>query len=387
VNEETLRQLIAGGESATVEFKIKAPRPTELAERICGMANTRSGGVIIFGVVDATREPVGLAEPGETIDIALRAARMLKSALAISDTTIQRWTLDARTLVTLHVPGNLGTLYQYDGAFLVRRGTHTVALALGEIHAYLNAFGINGDRVVVCLCRLAEDLWYLGYPDQASRIGQESLALARALAHPFSLTYAAYFDTQRHVVARSLHEVLVGAEATIEFCREYQVHHWRTFAIILRGWAQALRGAAEIGMAQIHEGMAILAVDGTVVGRPLHLTLLAELYAQAGDVEQGLAVLAEALATADAHGERWSEAEIYRVRGELQLLQGDNAEAEAAFLRALEVACSQEAKSLKLRAATSLARLWQTQGKPAAAQRPWRQCRHPNSHRGRNSIW
>ncbi len=158
MNEETLRQLIAGGESATIEFKIKAPRPAELAERICGMANTRTGGMIIFGVADATREPVGVAEPSDTIDIALRAARMLKPALPITDTTIQRWTLDARTLVTLQIPANLGTLYQYDGAFLVRRGTHTVALALDEIHAYLNAFGISRWEIAAAPRASLEDI-------------------------------------------------------------------------------------------------------------------------------------------------------------------------------------------------------------------------------------
>ncbi|NNJ12004.1 hypothetical protein EKD04_016855 [Chloroflexales bacterium ZM16-3] len=143
MTEETLRQLIDGGESATVEFKIKAPRPAELAERICGMANTRIGGVIIFGVEDATRALVGLPEPSDTIDITLRAARMLKPPLPITDSTLRHWTLDERKLVTLHIPANLGTLYQYDGAFLVRRGTHTVALALDEINAYLNAYGTS----------------------------------------------------------------------------------------------------------------------------------------------------------------------------------------------------------------------------------------------------
>ena len=143
MNETTLRELIAGGETATVEFKIKAPRPAELAERICGMANTRSGGVIIFGVADETHEPVGVPEPSDAVDIALRAARMLKPPLPIADSIIQHWTLDGRKLVTLHIPANLGTLYQYNGAFLVRRGTHTVPLSLDEINAYLNAYGTS----------------------------------------------------------------------------------------------------------------------------------------------------------------------------------------------------------------------------------------------------
>ena len=80
--EETLRELIAGGETSTVEFKIKAPRPAELAERICGMANTRLGGVIIFGVADTGRQIVGLKDPSASIDLALRAARMVKPAIS-----------------------------------------------------------------------------------------------------------------------------------------------------------------------------------------------------------------------------------------------------------------------------------------------------------------
>ncbi len=263
----------------------------------------------------------------------------------------------------------LGVALFWQGAFMRSRMHLEQALAhYDPQHTHTHLALYTQDPRVVCLIRLAENLWALGYPDQAHRTGQEALALARALAHPFSLVYAAYYDTQRHVVARSLHEVLAGAEATIELCREYQVHYWWGFAIILRGWAKALRGATEIGMAQIHEGMAILAADDTRVAQPLQLALLAELYAQAGDVERGLEFKAEALAAADAHGERWYAAEIYRVRGELLLLRGDATAAEGAFQRALAVARSQEARSLDLRAATSLARLWQRHGRAQDAR-------------------
>jgi ATP-dependent DNA helicase RecG len=158
VDEQTLQRLIADGESNTVEFKIKAPRPAELAERMCGMANTRTGGMIIFGVEDATRTPVGVAEPSDTVDIALRAARMLKPPLPITDSTIQITTLDTRKLVIMHIPANLGTLYQYTGAFLVRRGTHTVALALDEINAYLNAYGAGRWEIGVAPRAMLEDI-------------------------------------------------------------------------------------------------------------------------------------------------------------------------------------------------------------------------------------
>jgi predicted HTH transcriptional regulator len=88
MDEQQLRQLIAGGETATVEFKIKAPRPAELAERICGMANTRSGGVIIFGVADAGQELVGLADATASLDLTLRAARMLKPVLVLAQPAV-----------------------------------------------------------------------------------------------------------------------------------------------------------------------------------------------------------------------------------------------------------------------------------------------------------
>lgn len=158
MDEATLRDMIAAGESATVEFKIKAPRPAELAERICGMANTRTGGVIIFGVVDATGEAVGVAEPSETIDVALRAARLLKPPLPITDSTIRHWTLDGRTLLTFHITPNLGTLYQYNGAFLVRRGTYTVPLSLEEINAYVNAYGIGRWEIAAAPRATLEDI-------------------------------------------------------------------------------------------------------------------------------------------------------------------------------------------------------------------------------------
>jgi len=100
--------------------------------------------------------------------------------------------------------------------------------------------------------------------------------------------------------------------------------------------------------------------------RSYFLALLAEVYAKAGDSAQGLALLDEALAAVDKNGGRWCEAELHRIWGELLVVRGEDA--EAAFNRALAVARSQEAKSLELRAATSLARLWQRQARHAEAR-------------------
>lgn len=140
MDEATLRQLIAGGETPTVEFKSSAARPPDIAERMCGMANNRAGGIIIFGIEDATRAIVGVRQPSLTQDHILRASRMIKPPVSLAETSVQTWLLDGHTLVTVEVPGNSGRLYQYNGACFVRRGTTTVPLSIEEINAFLNAY-------------------------------------------------------------------------------------------------------------------------------------------------------------------------------------------------------------------------------------------------------
>jgi predicted HTH transcriptional regulator len=133
MTEETLRELIAGGESSTVEFKIKAPRPAELAGRMCGMANTRTGGVIIFGIEDSSNALVGVAKHSDTIDITLRAARMIKPPLPITDDSIAIWSLDQRTIITLTIPPNPGRLYTIQwGMSHTTWDAHRAALRRGD---------------------------------------------------------------------------------------------------------------------------------------------------------------------------------------------------------------------------------------------------------------
>ena len=120
--------------------------------------------------------------------------------------------------------------------------------------------------------------------------------------------------------------------------------------------------------------MATWHATGAEVGRTYFLALLAEVYRKAGQIEEGRSVLAEALALVEKTGERFYEAEIYRLKGEMMFQstgqgQGTGAEeAQACFLKSIEVACQQQAKSLELRAVTSLARLWQQQGKKVEAR-------------------
>ena len=173
MTEETLRQLIAGGESATVEFKLKAPRPAELAERICGMANTRTGGIIVFGVADAGPKLVGLADANASLDLTLRATRMLKPALALPPPAPS--VVDGKTMLVVEIPRSPGVLYQSSGVFWIRRGTHTVPMSVEEISLHLNAAGALHWETALCPNATLDDIdprlveRYLDLRDQRSK--------------------------------------------------------------------------------------------------------------------------------------------------------------------------------------------------------------------------
>ncbi len=144
---------------------------------------------------------------------------------------------------------------------------------------------------------------------------------------------------------------------------------------MFRGWALAMQGQGEEGIAQLHQGLAAWRATGTEMGQPHFLTLLAGAYGKVGPLEKGLTVLAEALDAVDKTGERVYEAELYRLKGGLTLAQSSvpglesrAKEAEECFLKAIDIARKQQAKSWELRATISLARLWQSRGKQHEAR-------------------
>ena len=154
-------------------------------------------------------------------------------------------------------------------------------------------------------------------------------------------------------------------------CAEQGFAQLLAFGRLLRGWALAVRQQGEDGIAHIHQGLAAYQATGAAVGRPQHLALLAEAHGQVRQAEAGLAVLTEALTVVGQTGEQSYEAELHRLTGQLLLARSaaHHTEAETCFRRALDVARHQQAKSWELRAAMSLSRLWQQQGKHAAARR------------------
>jgi TOMM system kinase/cyclase fusion protein len=232
------------------------------------------------------------------------------------------------------------------------------------------AFLYGEDSGVVCHSFAALPLWILGYPEQGLAQSQEAVTLAQQSAHPFSLSFVLTFTAVFHQFRREGRATQERAEAAIRLAMEQGFPLWVTFGTILRGWALAQQGQAKEGVEQMHQGLRAHRGTGAELQRPYYLALLAEAHGTMGQSEAGLTVLAEALALVDTTGERWYEPELYRLKGDLLLQQSsDNAaEAETCFHQALDVARNQQAKSLELRAATSLARFWQQQGKRTKAR-------------------
>ena len=160
------------------------------------------------------------------------------------------------------------------------------------------------------------------------------------------------------------------AEALMTLSTEQKFAFWLVSGKMLRGWALAQQGQGEEGITQICQGLAAWQATGEALYQPRFRALLAETYGQVGQPEAGLTVLAEGLADVHNTGLCFCEAELYRLQGELLLQQatGSGDEAEACFRQALDVARRQQAKSWELRAAMSLSRLWQRQGKRAEAR-------------------
>jgi predicted ATPase len=170
-------------------------------------------------------------------------------------------------------------------------------------------------------------------------------------------------------LCRDVPAVHEQAEAAVTLSTEQGFPQWAAWATVLRGWARAMQGEGEAGMAEVCQGIAACRATGTALFVSYFCTVLADVAEHVGHLEDGLQALAEAHTLMEQHDERWWEAEVHRLRGVLLLRQPGTpqAEAEAWLQRALDVARRQEAKALELRASMSLARLWQQQGKRAAA--------------------
>jgi hypothetical protein len=215
----------------------------------------------------------------------------------------------------------------------------------------------------------AHALWLLGYPQAALHRGHDAVRLARDLAQPFNQAVAATYLALLQELCADDATAQAHAEHALALTIEYKAPYYRAWSAIMVRYALACEQPGAPAIAHLRESIAEFKATGARVRLPYYLGLLARVCGRAGRAEEGLAAIDEGMAESRAHNERWWDAELHRLRGELLLEVGADAhEAEAAYLCAIEIARAQQARALELRAATSLARLWRGQRRAADAR-------------------
>ncbi len=283
------------------------------------------------------------------------------------------------------------------------RGDHRGAIGHGEQgltlydpdQHYAHACSYGQNSALHCLGFTGLALWYLGYPDRALEKVTQLLSVAQDKVLPYSRAATLIIATMTHQCRREGNATQDYAENVISLSREYGFPYWLAVAGFLRGRALADLGNLEEGITIMRQGLASWRETGSELFRPQMLALLAEACGQMEHAEEALNAIEEAIVIVNRNGERHYEAELYRLKGELLLnderrMQNDerktkeeehdsapihhssfiihrSVEAEACFLKAIDISRKQHAKSLELRATMSLARLWQQQGKIAEA--------------------
>jgi predicted ATPase len=210
---------------------------------------------------------------------------------------------------------------------------------------------------------LSSVLWLLGYPDQALQCSEENLAILRSqVKHPYSVAFGLTVAMFLRQYLDDLPAIRALAEEAAVLSEAHGLAFIGPMASMLEGWARTREGEHSEGIAQMRRGHAAQLATGAELARPYWMWLLAEVCQRTGAAREGLALLDDADATAEHTHERYWEAEIHRLRGRLLLATAEpaaQAPAEACYRRALDVARRQGARSLELRAAVSLSRLWQ----------------------------
>jgi DNA-binding winged helix-turn-helix (wHTH) protein/predicted ATPase len=329
------------------------------------------------------------------------AAQLLRLAPSTPDPALLLW---AHTFQGL----TLSTLGELPAA--LRHLEEGVALYDPQLHRPDRTRVGAQDPKMTCLSYAALTLWRLGYPEQARQRVAEALTWAQELSHPYSLAYALGYAALVHLFCREEQAARERAESAITLSIEQGFPSRLAMGTVVRGGALTEQGQEEEGVAQMQQGLAAFRAMGAETAWLDLLPLLAAAYAKAGQVEEGLSVVAEALVAVDKSGKHMVEAELYQLKGRLTLQQSGvqslgssvkksskskvqapkskvsiphsasawtfhwpctpqlEAEAETCFLKAIDIARRQQAKSLELRAGMSLSRLWRQQGKKEEAR-------------------
>jgi class 3 adenylate cyclase/predicted ATPase len=285
------------------------------------------------------------------------------------------WADEIRTFTRRHLePEFLLELHHFDWSFAFSTGEPLQAQR--HVEAGLLFYEANPDAVPVtpysahhpAVCAHvwgAIIFWLCGYPESAQRHADKGVLLAREVGHSPSIIFALFHKAGVHQIAGEVELALETAETVLALAEQDGVPLFEAWTRVVRGWSLAQLGQAEHGVVQIREGLALASATGAEMWRTYNLAQLAEACGKVNRIDEGLDALTEALDAIETHGERWWEAEIHRLRGELLLKQNPTflREVVEEYERAIEIARRQGAKSLELRATVSLARLLDKQGR------------------------
>ncbi len=270
---------------------------------------------------------------------------------------------DAFDLLSAHYA--VGAPLYWQGEFSRALHHHEQAIGLYDFkeHAPL-AHTVGSDRGVFSRSYAAWCQFMLGYPDRGLATSREAVALARRVEHPLTLSMNLDCAGVIHQLRRERGPTQERADEAIALAEEFGFPLYKAIGRALRGWARADSQESGEAVAEIQQALAELARMGTGVGAPGFLAMLAEGFWRVGRHDDALGALGLGVAQAQEKGQHLYDSELHRLRAEILLDQDGGAlqETQTLLRRALEIARAQQAKSFELRAATSLARLWQQQG-------------------------
>jgi class 3 adenylate cyclase/predicted ATPase len=213
-------------------------------------------------------------------------------------------------------------------------------------------------------CVLMLGLWQLGYPDQALKLSRQTRALARSIGHPYTLAYAAWCRARLCQLCRLGDEVRETADELLRIATEQGFRFYHASGTCYQAAGLLLQGRLEEGLPLLRQGLDAYRATGAVLPLPYYLSILGTAQIQAGRFADACQSLDEGQALAEKHDDRFDEAELHRLKGELLLAESDNqAAAEGCFCQAIETARRQQSRAWELRATMSLARLWKQQGR------------------------
>ena len=260
-----------------------------------------------------------------------------------------------------------GRTLAFTGAFAASRSHLEEVLALYNSISGLSDTHIVS-RIVVAQVMLEIVLFCLGFPDQAQAQSNAAIAEARRLAHPLSLTTSLSMASILHWLVGDNAALDELAEELVAVAAEQDFAQFRASGTLCRGWVKVKNGDVAEGISLLRSGSAAYTATGSVIWMPQNISQLACAYEIAGQIEEAVAQLDDALQIVEKTGERWLQAELHRHKGQLLLRQGHTETAEALYRKALSIAREQEAKLWELRAVMSLARLQRDQGRRAEAR-------------------